>query len=129
MTLCFTYSGATAGTPLGESRNVRPLYKTFSPLLQVLGRDEPDGVALLVSRLPPAGVGGVDDLEDITVLERKTNFSAGQQGVFHWIITEEAADVILERKTKLFPQHHNLTVVTLLGIGLTRLSSMLEGWL
>ena len=60
-----------------------------------MGGDEPDGVALRVPGLPPAGVGGVDDLEDITVLERKTNFSAWQQSVFDWIITEEAADVIL----------------------------------
>ena len=102
LNLCYTYSGAAAGTPLGECRNIRPLYKAFSPLLQVLGGNEPDGVALLVPGLPPAGVGGVDDLEDITVLERKTNFSAGQQGVFHWIITEEAADVILERKQNYF---------------------------
>ena len=92
-----------------------------------MGRNEPNGVALLVPGLPPAGVCGVDDLEDITVLERKTNFSAWQQSVFYWIITEEAADVILLKHNYLL--NTKLVDVTLLGMGLTCLSSIFEGWL
>ena len=77
--------------------------------------------------LPPAGVGGVDDLEDITVLERKTNFSAWQQSVLYRIITEQAAHVILLKHNYLLNQ--KLDEVTLLGIGPTCLSSIFEGWL
>ena len=66
-----------------------------------MGRNEPNGVALLVPGLPPAGVGGVDDLEDITVLERKTNFCARQESVLYWIITEQAAHVILKNKSNI----------------------------
>ena len=96
-----TDPSSAARAPLGEGGQVRLLHKALPPLLQVLGGDEPDGVALRVPGLPPAGVGGVDDLEDITVLERKTNFCARQESVLYWIITEQAAHVILKNKSNI----------------------------
>ena len=76
-------------------------HKTFPTLLEVLRWNEPNGVSLFISCLPPARVCGVYNLEDITVLERKTNFCARQESVLYWIITEQAAHVILKNKSNI----------------------------
>ena len=63
-----TDPSSAARAPLGEGGQVRLLHEALPPLLQVLGGHQADGVALLVPRLPPARVGGVDHLHtDVTL--------------------------------------------------------------
>ena len=63
-----TDPSSAARAPLGEGGQVRLLHKALPPLLKVLGGHQADGVALLVPRLPPARVGGVDHLHtDVTL--------------------------------------------------------------
>ena len=63
-----TDPSSAARAPLREGGQVRLLHKALPPLLKVLGGHQADGVALLVPRLPPARVGGVDHLHtDVTL--------------------------------------------------------------
>ena len=57
-----TDPSSAARAPLREGGQVRLLHKALPPLLKVLGGHQADGVALLVPRLPPARVRGVDHL-------------------------------------------------------------------